>query len=189
MSCNKYFHIFIGLLQVFFRAFMLFAGEAEQKKLIWFSFAIHNRKYFSWATVYLAHGQLCGVPVQHHLVQNLYHHQLQQQQTSSQASSLLQYKPVPQVVTLQHQHQQQQHLVLETAAAHLTPIPESAVVGPAARGPEFVVTSYSCCCLLLFGSGLIIGSSLTNHIQTFAHFFLFSVAKYSKNLIPFLLNV
>uniref|UniRef100_A0A3Q2VI38 non-specific serine/threonine protein kinase n=1 Tax=Haplochromis burtoni TaxID=8153 RepID=A0A3Q2VI38_HAPBU len=77
---------------------------------------------------------------QHHLVQNLYHHQLQQQQTSSQASSLLQYKPVPQVVTLQHQHQQQQHLVLETAAAHLTPIPESAVVGPAARGPEFVTT-------------------------------------------------
>uniref|UniRef100_A0A3P8P9E7 non-specific serine/threonine protein kinase n=1 Tax=Astatotilapia calliptera TaxID=8154 RepID=A0A3P8P9E7_ASTCA len=76
---------------------------------------------------------------QHHLVQNLYHHQLQQQQTS-QASSLLQYKPVPQVVTLQHQHQQQQHLVLETAAAHLTPIPESAVVGPAARGPEFVTT-------------------------------------------------
>ncbi|XP_030592935.1 AP2-associated protein kinase 1 isoform X3 [Archocentrus centrarchus] len=71
---------------------------------------------------------------QHHLVQNLYHHQLQQQQTS-QASSLLQCKakPVPPVVTLQHQ--QQQHLVHEMAAAHLTPIPESTIVGAAAE-PE-----------------------------------------------------
>ncbi|XP_008280541.1 AP2-associated protein kinase 1 isoform X3 [Stegastes partitus] len=61
---------------------------------------------------------------QHQLVQNI--HQQQQQQTPSQASTLLQSKakPVPPVVTLQHQ----QHV----AAPHLTPIPESAVTGPAA---------------------------------------------------------
>ncbi|XP_070760180.1 AP2-associated protein kinase 1-like [Enoplosus armatus] len=74
---------------------------------------------------------------QHQLVQSL--HQ-QQQQTASQASSLLQSKakPVPPGVTLQLQHQQQ-HVapVHETAASHLTPIPESAVVGPAAD-PEVV---------------------------------------------------
>ncbi|XP_058491588.1 AP2-associated protein kinase 1-like isoform X7 [Solea solea] len=66
---------------------------------------------------------------QHHLVQSL-HHQPMQQQTGSQASALLQSKakPVPPVLTLQYQ---QQHLVHETAALHLTPIPESEVTGPA----------------------------------------------------------
>ncbi|XP_035811733.2 AP2-associated protein kinase 1-like isoform X8 [Amphiprion ocellaris] len=64
---------------------------------------------------------------QHQLVQNV--HQQQPQQTPSQASALLQSKakPVPPVVTLQHQ----QHV----AAPHLIPIPESAVIGPAAN-PE-----------------------------------------------------
>ncbi|XP_030272454.1 AP2-associated protein kinase 1 isoform X8 [Sparus aurata] len=74
---------------------------------------------------------------QHQLVQSL--HQQQQQQTSSQAFSLLQSKamPVPPVITLQRQHlqqqQQQQHVahVHETAAYHLIPIPEFAVVDPA----------------------------------------------------------
>ncbi|XP_061584869.1 AP2-associated protein kinase 1-like [Cololabis saira] len=65
-------------------------------------------------------------------------HQLQnlpQQQTPSQASTTLHTaKPVPPAVTLQHM-QQQQHVVHETAASQLTPIPESAVIDPAA-GPE-----------------------------------------------------
>ncbi|XP_044052129.1 AP2-associated protein kinase 1-like isoform X13 [Siniperca chuatsi] len=69
---------------------------------------------------------------QHLLVQSL--HQQQQQQTASQAFTLLQSKakPVPPVVTLRLQHQQHVAPVHETAASHLTPIPESAVVGPAA---------------------------------------------------------
>ncbi|XP_051278067.1 AP2-associated protein kinase 1 isoform X3 [Dicentrarchus labrax] len=76
---------------------------------------------------------------QHQLVQSL---QQQKQQTASHPSSLLQSKakPVPPVVALQLQHhQQQQHVtsVHETAASHLTPIPESAVVGTAAA-PEIV---------------------------------------------------
>ncbi|XP_017272753.1 AP2-associated protein kinase 1-like isoform X8 [Kryptolebias marmoratus] len=63
-------------------------------------------------------------------------HQLQrmpQQQTPFQASTLLQSKakPVPSVLT----HQVQQHVVHETAASHLIPIPESAAIGPA-DGPE-----------------------------------------------------
>ncbi|XP_049906815.1 AP2-associated protein kinase 1-like isoform X5 [Epinephelus moara] len=69
---------------------------------------------------------------QHHLVQSLQ----QQQQAASQASTLLhsKAKPVPPVITLQLQHQQQLHVapVHETTAPHLTAIPESAVVGPAA---------------------------------------------------------
>ncbi|XP_045890579.1 AP2-associated protein kinase 1-like isoform X10 [Micropterus dolomieu] len=75
---------------------------------------------------------------QHLLVQSFHHQQQQQQQqqTASQVSSLPQSKakPVPPVVTLQLQHQQQHHVapVHETAASHLTPIPESAVIGPAA---------------------------------------------------------
>ncbi|XP_036953479.1 AP2-associated protein kinase 1-like isoform X6 [Acanthopagrus latus] len=68
---------------------------------------------------------------QHQLVQSL--HQQQQQQTASQAFSLLQSKamPVPPVITLQPQHLQQ-HVahVHETAAYHLIPIPEFAVVDP-----------------------------------------------------------
>uniref|UniRef100_G3PAF3 non-specific serine/threonine protein kinase n=1 Tax=Gasterosteus aculeatus aculeatus TaxID=481459 RepID=G3PAF3_GASAC len=67
--------------------------------------------------------------------------QQQQIQKAPQACSVLpsKHKPVPPVITLQHQ----QHIaaVHETAASHLTPIPESAVV-PAAD-PEVVVTSYS----------------------------------------------
>ncbi|XP_037633250.1 AP2-associated protein kinase 1-like isoform X9 [Sebastes umbrosus] len=67
---------------------------------------------------------------QHQLVQSLLQ---KQQQTASQVSTLLQFKakPVPPVSALQHQ---QQHVapVHETAASHLTPIPESAVIGPAA---------------------------------------------------------
>ncbi|XP_041792523.1 AP2-associated protein kinase 1-like isoform X2 [Chelmon rostratus] len=60
-----------------------------------------------------------------------------QQPTASQAPTLLQSKakPVPPVVPLQLQHQQlQQHVaaVHETTASHLTPIPESAAIGPAA---------------------------------------------------------
>ncbi|XP_071338635.1 AP2-associated protein kinase 1-like isoform X2 [Trachinotus anak] len=76
---------------------------------------------------------------QHQLAQSL-HHQQQPQQTASQASTPLQSKakPVHPVVTLQLQYQQQQqHVVHETAAPHLTPIPESAVIGPAAD-PEVV---------------------------------------------------
>ncbi|XP_042343450.1 AP2-associated protein kinase 1-like isoform X3 [Plectropomus leopardus] len=69
---------------------------------------------------------------QHHLIQSLQ----QQQQTASQVSTLLQSKakPVPSVISLQQQQQQQQHVasVHETAASHLNPIPESAVIGPAA---------------------------------------------------------
>uniref|UniRef100_A0A671UEW1 non-specific serine/threonine protein kinase n=1 Tax=Sparus aurata TaxID=8175 RepID=A0A671UEW1_SPAAU len=78
----------------------------------------------------------------HQLVQSL--HQQQQQQTSSQAFSLLQSKamPVPPVITLQRQHlqqqQQQQHVahVHETAAYHLIPIPEFAVVDPGIYNPS-----------------------------------------------------
>uniref|UniRef100_A0A8D3BLE2 non-specific serine/threonine protein kinase n=1 Tax=Scophthalmus maximus TaxID=52904 RepID=A0A8D3BLE2_SCOMX len=71
---------------------------------------------------------------QHHLVQSLHH----QQQAASQASTLLQCKakPVSPVFALQLQYQQQQqHVVHERAAPHLTPIPESAVTGAAAE-PE-----------------------------------------------------
>ncbi|XP_070689265.1 AP2-associated protein kinase 1 isoform X3 [Pempheris klunzingeri] len=77
---------------------------------------------------------------QHQLVLSLHQQQQQQQQQAgSQASTLLLSKTKP--VTLQLQHQQQ-HVapVLETAAPHLTPIPESAVVGPAAD-PEVVTAS------------------------------------------------
>ncbi|XP_027133234.1 AP2-associated protein kinase 1 isoform X5 [Larimichthys crocea] len=77
---------------------------------------------------------------QHQLVQSLHHHQHQQHQhqqqlTASQAATLLQSKAKTPVVALQMQHQQQQQHVVavhETAVSHLTPIPESAVVGPAA---------------------------------------------------------
>ncbi|XP_012718739.2 AP2-associated protein kinase 1 isoform X2 [Fundulus heteroclitus] len=60
--------------------------------------------------------------------------QQQQQQTPSHASTVLQSKakPVPPVSTLQLQ---QQHVVLETAAPHLAPIPESAVIAPTAVTP------------------------------------------------------
>lgn len=78
--------------------------------------------------------------------------------------------PVPPVFTLQRQHlqqqQQQQHVahVHETAAYHLIPIPEFAVVDPA-DDPETLVTSYSCCRLLLFWARELITSfSLPNHI-------------------------
>ncbi|XP_031160909.1 AP2-associated protein kinase 1 isoform X10 [Sander lucioperca] len=66
---------------------------------------------------------------QHQLVQSL-----QQQQTASQPSTLLQskVKPVHPVIALQLPHQQHVAHVHETAASHLTPIPESAAVGPAA---------------------------------------------------------
>ncbi|XP_039658851.1 AP2-associated protein kinase 1-like isoform X7 [Perca fluviatilis] len=68
---------------------------------------------------------------QHQLIQSL-----QQQQTASQPSTLLQskVKPVHPVSALQLPHQQHVALVHvhETAASLLTPIPESAVVGPAA---------------------------------------------------------
>ncbi|XP_032372875.1 AP2-associated protein kinase 1 isoform X9 [Etheostoma spectabile] len=69
---------------------------------------------------------------QHQLVQSL-----QQQQTALQPSTLLQskVKPVHPVIALQPPHQQHVAHVHETAASHLTPIPESAVVGPPA-GPE-----------------------------------------------------
>ncbi|XP_053275870.1 AP2-associated protein kinase 1 isoform X2 [Pleuronectes platessa] len=71
---------------------------------------------------------------QHQLVPSLHHQQQKQQpQIASQASTLLQSKakPVPPVLTLQLPYQQQlQHVVHETAAPHLTPIPESAVTGP-----------------------------------------------------------
>ncbi|XP_070819884.1 AP2-associated protein kinase 1 isoform X1 [Chaetodon trifascialis] len=78
---------------------------------------------------------------QHQLVHTLLLQQ--QQQTATQASPLLhsKAKPVPPVVTLQLQHQQlQQHVaaVHETPASHLTPIPETAVIGPAAD-PEVVM--------------------------------------------------
>ncbi|MED6269363.1 hypothetical protein CHARACLAT_032355, partial [Characodon lateralis] len=61
---------------------------------------------------------------------------LHQQQTPSHASTLLQSKakPVTPVSALQLQHQ---HVVHETAASHLAPIPESAVIAPTA-GPEVV---------------------------------------------------
>uniref|UniRef100_A0A096M2F2 non-specific serine/threonine protein kinase n=1 Tax=Poecilia formosa TaxID=48698 RepID=A0A096M2F2_POEFO len=64
--------------------------------------------------------------------QNLQH----QQQTPSHASAVLQSKakPVSPVSTL---HLQQQHVVHEPAAAHLAPIPESAVIAPTAA-PEDV---------------------------------------------------
>ncbi|XP_029960040.1 AP2-associated protein kinase 1 isoform X4 [Salarias fasciatus] len=65
---------------------------------------------------------------QHQLVQNL--QQQQHQHTASQASAALQSKVKP----LQHHQQQPQlHVSPETAALHLTPIPESAVIGPAAE--------------------------------------------------------
>ncbi|XP_078107707.1 AP2-associated protein kinase 1-like isoform X8 [Sander vitreus] len=66
---------------------------------------------------------------QHQLVQSL-----QQQQTASQPSTLLQskVKPVHPVIALQLPHQQHVAHVHETASSHLTPIPESAAVGPAA---------------------------------------------------------
>ncbi|XP_069380061.1 AP2-associated protein kinase 1 isoform X3 [Paralichthys olivaceus] len=72
---------------------------------------------------------------QHQMVPSLHHQQQkqQQQQIASQASTLLQSKakPVPPLLTLHLQYQQQlQHVVHETAAPHLTPIPESAVAGP-----------------------------------------------------------
>ncbi|XP_047236973.1 AP2-associated protein kinase 1-like isoform X6 [Girardinichthys multiradiatus] len=61
---------------------------------------------------------------------------LHQQQTPSHASTLLQSKakPVTPVSALQLQHQ---HVVHETAASHLAPIPESAVIAHTA-GPEVV---------------------------------------------------
>ncbi|XP_041855001.1 AP2-associated protein kinase 1-like isoform X5 [Melanotaenia boesemani] len=61
---------------------------------------------------------------QQHQQQNLH------QQTPSQDSTLLQSqaKPVHPVATLQHQ----QHALHETASSHLTPIPESTVIGPTA---------------------------------------------------------
>ncbi|KAM4579031.1 AP2-associated protein kinase 1 isoform 6-T6 [Fundulus diaphanus] len=60
--------------------------------------------------------------------------QQQQHQTPSHASTVLQSKakPVPPLSTLQLQ---QQHVVLETAASHLAPIPESAVIAPTAVTP------------------------------------------------------
>ncbi|XP_029366137.1 AP2-associated protein kinase 1-like isoform X3 [Echeneis naucrates] len=75
------------------------------------------------------------------LVQSLHHQQLQQ----TTASALLQFKAkaVCPVVNLQRhyqQQQQQQHVVHETAAPHLTPIPESAVTGPAAD-PDIVTAA------------------------------------------------
>ncbi|XP_047447223.1 AP2-associated protein kinase 1-like isoform X3 [Mugil cephalus] len=62
---------------------------------------------------------------QHQLVQKHHHQPQQQQQTPFQAATLVQSKPKP--VPLQ----QQQHVAYETAAPHLTPIPESAAIGPA----------------------------------------------------------
>ncbi|XP_014837774.1 PREDICTED: AP2-associated protein kinase 1 isoform X8 [Poecilia mexicana] len=68
--------------------------------------------------------------IPHNNQQNLQH----QQQTPSHASAVLQSKakPVSPVSTL---HLQQQHVVHEPAAAHLAPIPESAVIAPTAA-PE-----------------------------------------------------
>nr|XP_029137702.1 AP2-associated protein kinase 1-like isoform X9 [Labrus bergylta] len=68
--------------------------------------------------------------LQHQLVQNL--HQQQQHQTVSQASTKLQPKAkiVPPVATMQEKHQQHVPPVHETAASHLTAIPESAAVDP-----------------------------------------------------------
>ncbi|XP_037536453.1 AP2-associated protein kinase 1 [Nematolebias whitei] len=65
---------------------------------------------------------------QQHQLQMMSHHQ-----TPFQASTLLQskVKPVPSVLT----HHVQQHVVHETAACHLTPIPECAALGRA-DGPE-----------------------------------------------------
>ncbi|XP_070402137.1 AP2-associated protein kinase 1 isoform X4 [Nothobranchius furzeri] len=62
---------------------------------------------------------------QQHQLQNLHQHQ-----TPSQASTLLntKAKPVPPVLT---HHLQQQHVAHETAASHLSPIPECAATGPA----------------------------------------------------------
>ncbi|XP_028312612.1 AP2-associated protein kinase 1 isoform X5 [Gouania willdenowi] len=66
---------------------------------------------------------------QHQLSQNLHPQQQPQQMIPSQVSALLQAraKAFPPVVALQHQ----QLVVHESAAPHLTPIPESAVIGPA----------------------------------------------------------
>ncbi|KAI9527723.1 hypothetical protein NQZ68_027813 [Dissostichus eleginoides] len=68
---------------------------------------------------------------QHHLAQSV---QQQQQHAASQAFTLLQSKaqPVPPVIALQHQQQQHVAPVHEPTASHLTPIPESAAVGPSA---------------------------------------------------------
>ncbi|XP_078141273.1 AP2-associated protein kinase 1 isoform X1 [Centroberyx gerrardi] len=79
---------------------------------------------------------------QHQLVQSL--HQ-QQQHSASQASALLQSKakPVPPVVNLQQQPASPAVFIApihEPAAPHLTPIPESAAVGPAAD-PEATTAS------------------------------------------------
>ncbi|XP_065820990.1 AP2-associated protein kinase 1 isoform X2 [Labrus bergylta] len=72
--------------------------------------------------------------LQHQLVQNL--HQQQQHQTVSQASTKLQPKAkiVPPVATMQEKHQQHVPPVHETAASHLTAIPESAAVDPETAG-------------------------------------------------------
>ncbi|XP_034396479.1 AP2-associated protein kinase 1-like isoform X8 [Cyclopterus lumpus] len=69
---------------------------------------------------------------QHQLVQSLFQHQ-QQLQKASQACTVLQskHKTVPPVIALQLQHQQHVAPVHETAASHLTSIPES-TVSPAA---------------------------------------------------------
>ncbi|XP_034094171.1 AP2-associated protein kinase 1-like isoform X4 [Gymnodraco acuticeps] len=65
---------------------------------------------------------------QHHLAQSV------QQHAASQAFTLLRSKaqPVPPVIALQHQQQQHVAPVHEPTASHLTPIPESAAVGPSA---------------------------------------------------------
>uniref|UniRef100_A0A8C5HBU4 non-specific serine/threonine protein kinase n=1 Tax=Gouania willdenowi TaxID=441366 RepID=A0A8C5HBU4_GOUWI len=101
----------------------------------------------------------------HQLSQNLHPQQQPQQMIPSQVSALLQAraKAFPPVVALQHQ----QLVVHESAAPHLTPIPESAVIGPA-PDTEVVVTSSSCCCLLLSGSGL----STTSFLPITPYFFL-----------------
>ncbi|XP_029019837.1 AP2-associated protein kinase 1-like isoform X5 [Betta splendens] len=87
---------------------------------------------------------------QHQLVPSL-HRQQHQHQTTSHASASLQSnaKPVPPVVALQRP-QHQQHVVHETPALHLSPIPESAVTGPAAK-PELVT----------YGRGMHKAGSLT----------------------------
>lgn len=90
-----------------------------------------------------------------------------QQQAPFQASTLLQTKTKPLPPALSHHVQQ--HVVHETAASPLAPIPESAAIGPA-DGPEVLVTS-------CFGWGLIIGSCLSNHMQIFTIFFFLGSEK------------
>ncbi|XP_008417259.1 AP2-associated protein kinase 1 isoform X3 [Poecilia reticulata] len=68
--------------------------------------------------------------IPHNNQQNLQH----QQQTPSHASAVLQSKAKP-VFPVSTLHLQQQHVVHEPAAAHLAPIPESAVISPTAA-PE-----------------------------------------------------